>query len=251
MLKNLTLENILFLDIESASEYPTYSEQPESFRPLWKQKAERFARMQDLEWDEEVAAQMYQQKAAIFAEFGRVVVISVGFIHKTENGLGIKLKTFADPEEEFVLQEFNKLITHHFNNPNRHMLCGHNIKEFDVPFLCRRMVIKGIEIPDMINVTGKKPWETNHLLDTMNLWKFGDFKHFTSLNLLAHILGIPTPKDDIDGSEVGRVFWEDNDLERIGRYCEKDVATVAQLLLKFTGNPLIPAEQVVSVTNFT
>ena len=126
------------------------------------------------------------------------------------------------------------------------MLSGHNIKEFDVPYVCRRMLVNGIKLPNILNIFGKKPWEVLNI-DTMDLWKFGDYKSYTSLKLLAALFGIATPKDDIDGSDVGKVFWIDNDLERIVTYCQKDVLTVAQLLLKFKGLPLLDDDQVTIV----
>lgn len=250
MLRDLKFENILFLDIETVSQFATYDELPEPFRPLWRQKSERFVRNKDLEWDAEVASQVYSERAAIFAEFGRIVVISVGFVYQTDEGPGIKLKSFADADEVVLLTRFSQLLAQHYGNPSRHMLCGHNIKEFDIPYICRRMIIHGLGLPDIINVTGKKPWETAHLLDTMDLWKFGDYKHYTSLSLLAHVMGLPTPKDDIDGSDVGRVYWQDEDIERIARYCEKDVVTVVQLMRRFQGLPLIEEGQLQSVSNF-
>ena len=250
MIRNLAFENILFLDIETVSAFANYQDLPEAVKPLWRQKGERFARQAEKEWDDDVAEQVYSERAAIFAEFGKIIVISVGFVFQTNDGPAVKLKSFTSPDEKTLLTEFAGLLTAHYNNPARHMLCGHNIKEFDIPYICRRMIIHGLELPDIINVTGKKPWETAHLLDTMNLWKFGDFKHFTSLNLLAHVLGIPTPKDDIDGSMVGSVYWDDNDIDRIATYCEKDVVTVIQLLRRFQGMPLIDEEQLQSVSTF-
>ena len=142
------------------------------------------------------------------------------------------------------MKGFSGLLEKHFNSIRKNLLCGHNIKEFDVPYICRRSLVHGIKLPKIIDIAGKKPWEVPHL-DTMQLWKFGDYKNFTSLRLLAAVFGIPTPKDDIDGSEVGKVYWDENDLQRIVKYCQKDVFTVAQLLLKFKNQPLLKREQVV------
>ena len=230
MLNNISLENTLFFDIETVSQFSGYEAMDDSAKPLWEQKGGWFARQQGKEWDDEVAAETYGSKAAIYAEFGKVVVISVGYLRKSGDSFTLKLKSFASADEREVLQGFSNLLNSHYNNPARHYLCGHNIKEFDIPYVCRRLLINNMPIPDMINVTGKKPWETTHFLDTLSLWKFGDFKNFTSLNLLANVLNIPTPKDDIDGSQVGRVFWEENDLNRIAVYCEKDVVTSARVL---------------------
>lgn len=247
MLNNITLDQVLFMDIETVSGESRLDQVPNGLRQLWRQKGARFARSAGLEWDDEVAADLYREKAAIFAEFGRIVVISAGFLFTSAEGLSMKIKSFVNPDERRLLEDFNILLQSHFYDPEIHCLCGHNIREFDVPYLCRRMLIHGIELPGILDVTGKKPWETKHFLDTMELWKFGDYKHFTSLNLLARILGVPTPKDDIDGSDVGRVYWDDNDIERIAVYCEKDVATVAQVFLKFRGQDPLPPERIHTV----
>lgn len=247
MASPLALDRILYLDIETVSQYQNYQQTPESMRPLWKHKAGRFARQLDEEWTEDLASRLYSEKAALFAEFGKIAVISVGFTVKGEDGYTLKLKSFANVDEVEVLKGFSTLITKHYNNPNKQFLCGHNIREFDMPFLCRRMVINRMELPYMIDVTGKKPWETKHFLDTMELWRFGEYKNYTSLNLLAHVLDVPTPKDDIDGSDVGRVFWEENDLERVAVYCEKDVATCARVLFRLQGEATIPDDRIHSV----
>jgi len=247
MTGQLALDSILYLDIETVSQYQNYKQIPEAMKPLWKQKAGRFARQMDEEWTEDLAVQLYSEKAALYAEFGKIAVISVGFATRGEEGYSLKLKSFASTNELEVLRGFSDLIFRHYNNPSKQYLCGHNIREFDIPFLCRRMVINGLKLPDMIDVTGKKPWETKHFVDTMELWRFGEYKNYSSLNLLAHVLDVPTPKDDIDGSDVGRVFWEENDLERIAVYCEKDVATCARVLFRLQGEPGIPEERIHSV----
>lgn len=249
MLNNILLDQVLFVDIETVSGEKNFSTLPTDLQGLWQQKGGRFARYDGKEWSDDVASALYSDKAAIFAEFGRIVVISAGFIYHSDDGLAMKIKSFAQANEHALLMAFRELLETHFHDPTVHYLCGHNIREFDVPYICRRMVIHGIGLPTIIDVTGKKPWETQHFIDTMELWKFGDYKNFTSLALLARILGVPTPKDDIDGSDVGRVYWEDRDLERICTYCEKDVATVAQILLKFQGLPLIPPGRIEIVGN--
>jgi hypothetical protein len=231
MLPGIDPEKVLFVDIETVSQHPEYKLVPEAAKPLWQQKGAWFARQNNVEWNDETASSIYQDKAAIYAEFGKVLVISVGYLRLVDDVYHLKLKSYAGRDERVVLEDFSRMLNGYYK-PGVNFLCGHNIKEFDVPYLCRRMIINDLQIPEMINVVGKKPWETQQLLDTMTLWKFGDFKNFTSLNLLAHVLSIPTPKDDIDGSMVGRVFWEENDIDRIRVYCEKDVATCARVLLK-------------------
>ncbi len=158
--------------------------------------------------------------------------------------MNVRLKSFAGDDERTVLSQFFDLVGTSFNNPFKHGFCGHNIKEFDIPYICRRAVVHQLAFPPTLDIAGKKPWETPHLIDTLELWKFGDRKNYTSLKLLAAVLGFPSPKDDIDGSEVGKVYWEESDLERIARYCEKDVLATIQLYLRFHRLPILEEEQV-------
>lgn len=236
---------ILFLDIETVSGVKHYSELDETFRQLWAGKSKSFLKKaDDVPTDDEIA-DAYEEKAAIFAEFGKIICISVAIAYKNkENELRVRLKSFADHDESVVIKEFFELVTTRFNDPPRTFFCGHNIKEFDIPYICRRAIINAIPLPSSLDVSGKKPWETVHFLDTMEMWKFGDKKNYTSLKLLAGVLGFPSPKDDIDGSEVGRVYWQENDLDRIARYCEKDVLATIQLYLRLNLLPLLKEEQV-------
>ena len=230
MLENIKISNILFLDVETAPVVYKYQDLDMDSRKLWDTKF----RYQPTESTEE-----QYKKAGVYAEFAKVICISVGFFNEGK----FRIKSFFGDDEKKVLQDFSSLLNKHYNR-KEHLLCAHNGKEFDFPFLCRRMLIKSVKLPKTLNIAGKKPWEVNHL-DTMELWKFGDYKSYTSLNLLAHVFNIPTPKDDIDGSDVARVYWEDKDLDRIAVYCQKDVITVAQLLLRFMGEELIKAENIV------
>ncbi len=227
MLAEVDLRNILILDIETVSQYPTFSQLPEVFKDLWDKKT-TFQRK-----EEQSAEEFYPLKAGILAEFGKIICISVG-VFRTESSL--RIKSFYGDDEQVLLSDFIHLLN---QQPKNLILAAHNGKEFDFPYLCRRMLINGLTIPSQLNSHGKKPWETNYL-DTMELWKFGDYKNFTSLNLLAAIFNIPTPKDDIDGSMVGEIYWQTNDLERIKTYCQKDVITTARLIQKFKG--LAPAD---------
>lgn len=230
MLENIKFSNILFLDVETAPVVYKYEDLDERIKPLWDLKV-RFQQ-------NETPEQLYK-KAGIYAEFAKVICISVGFF----NDETFRIKSFYGHDEKQILQDFNNLLSKHYNKKD-HLLCAHNGKEFDFPFLCRRMLINGIKLPKILNIAGKKPWEINHL-DTMELWKFGDYKNYTSLNLLAAIFNIPTPKDDINGNDVARVYWEEENLSRIVTYCQKDVLTVAQLLLKFMGAPTIENKNVI------
>ena len=246
MLDSIKIQNVLFIDIETVSGESAFDMLTDRFQKLWKKKATTITKNRPPEEIEgEVLAQIYEERAAIYAEFGKIVCISIGYLHSSTQEF--RVKSFAGHEEKVLLEDFADLLNKYYNDASVYMMCGHNIREFDVPYLCRRMVINGVALPDFINLTGKKPWETQHLVDTMHLWRFGDFKNFTSLDLIAGVLGVETPKDDIDGSMVGQVFWKENDLKRIAVYCEKDVVTVAQVLLRMKGDPLIAEHKVVSV----
>jgi uncharacterized protein YprB with RNaseH-like and TPR domain len=223
MLKNLKLENILFLDIETVSAYNSYNYLPEATKTLWNKKASFIKTTLDERPDETY------KRAGIYAEFGKIVCITVGYI-KAEC---LWLKSFSSENEKEVLENFLCLLAKFSKNRNI-LLCAHNGKEFDYPYIARRLLINNLQLPDILDHAGKKPWEVKHL-DTMELWKFGDYKHYTSLQLLAHIFNIEDPKDDIDGSEVGKIFWQDHDLERIVNYCTKDVITLAQILRQYIG----------------
>ncbi len=237
MLQHIDLTKTLVLDIETVPQYPSYQQVPEKWQKLWDKKSV-FIRKDE----NQTSADIYP-RAGIYAEFGKIICISVGFFNRSGNFWQFRIKSFYGDDEKMLLEEFATMLNRHFDDPEN-LLCAHNGKEFDFPYLCRRMIINQIEIPNILNIVGKKPWEVNHL-DTMELWKFGDFKNFTSLELLAATLNIPTPKDDIDGSQVWTVYWNDNDLERIKTYCQKDIITVAQLILKFRGEDLMDDHDII------
>lgn len=233
------LENILFLDIETVPEQAHFAQLDAETQSLYAAKT-IYKRK-----EEKNSAEEYYARAGIWAEFGKIVCISVGFVTTTTAGRQFRVRSFAGDEDQ-LLRDFKTLLDEHFSQLY-HRLCAHNGKEFDFPFLARRMLKHQIALPKLLQLMGKKPWEVPHL-DTLELWKFGDFKHFTSLKLLAHFFGIPSPKDDMDGSDVGRVYYEENDLDRIVRYCEKDVVTLAQVYLKLTLCPSFEEAEIVCVT---
>jgi DNA polymerase elongation subunit (family B) len=239
MLEHIKLSNILFLDIETVSQYPSFDQLPDRFKLLWEKKALTLRSVEDQD------PVTNYSRAGIYAEFGKVICISCGYF--TSDKI-FRLTSFSSHDEEKILREF-AIVLKDFCSSEQKLLCAHNGKEFDFPFLARRMVILGIPLPAVLNTPGKKPWEVNHL-DTLELWKFGDYKSYTSLALLAAVFGIPTPKDDIDGSQVGEVYWKENDLDRIKNYCQKDVITIAQIMLKFRGEALISEDKIerVSIT---
>jgi len=236
MHEQLDLSRILILDIETVSQQPTYHQLDDRWQYLWNKKAAVIAR------GEQTPEDIYG-RAAIYAEFGKIICISAGYFSRNGRGWQFRIKSFYGDDERLLLEEFTQMVERHFNEPE-HLMCAHNGKEFDYPYISRRCLIQGVDIPRILNLAGKKPWEVA-LLDTMELWKFGDFKSFTSLELMAAAFDIPTPKDDIDGSMVGHVYWVENDLERIRHYCQKDVVTVAQLLLRFRKEPLLDESDII------
>jgi uncharacterized protein YprB with RNaseH-like and TPR domain len=231
MNKQLQLEKILFLDIETVPQAYQFDQLDEKSKVLFEAK-NRFQIS-----PEKSIEQIFEDRGGILAEFGKIVCISVGMLHEGSQGKSIRLKSYYHDDEETLLKQFKRLLDDHYNTPY-HILCGHNSKEFDIPYICRRMLINGIALPSILQIAGKKPWEINHI-DTMELWKFGDYKSYTSLSLLCHVMHIPTPKDDISGADVARVYYEENDLQRIMVYCEKDVVALIQLFLRLQGEPLV------------
>jgi len=235
-INSINLDKVLFLDIETVPQVYKFNELEEKAKGLFESKT-RFMQNEEKSFDD-----LYNDRAGIYAEFGKIVCISVGFVHETTHGKQIRMKSYYHDDEETLLKQFKSLLDERYNTPY-HILCGHNAKEFDFPYICRRMLIHGITLPEVLNIAGKKPWEINHL-DTMELWKFGDFKAYTSLALLCHVFNIPTPKDDISGADVARVYYEENDLERIKVYCEKDVVALIQLFLRMRGEALVEESEI-------
>ena len=231
MLRKIPLQKILFLDIETVPEVENWDELSDTMKKLWTEKTQ-WQRKEEINPED-----FYHDRGGIMAEFGKIICISCGLI--LENGL-FRVKSFYGNDERRLLLNFAELLENKFNTPY-HVLCAHNGKEFDFPYIARRMIINQVELPTILNMHGKKPWEINHL-DTLELWKFGDYKHYTSIKLLAEVLGIPTPKDDIDGSQVAEVYYKERDLERIRIYCEKDTLTVAQIFRRLRYEPLLKME---------
>ncbi|MBC6111955.1 3'-5' exonuclease [Pedobacter fastidiosus] len=236
MLKSLDLSQVMVIDIETVPQYSSFQNVPPNLQELWELKT-HFQR------SPEQTAEEFYEKAGILAEFGKIICISLGIFSYQDKAYSLRIKSIYGDDEKEILEQFSSLLEKQVPTL---MFCAHNGKEFDYPYLCRRLLVNGIEIPVQLQISGKKPWEVNHL-DTMELWKFGDYKHYTSLNLLATILNIPTPKDDIDGSQVRQVYYEEQNLDRIVTYCQKDVITTAQVLLKFKGMDIISAENITIV----
>jgi len=232
------ISNILFMDIETVSQYPSFAEVPDEWKELWSRKSEFLIKDKLVDSPETIYG-----RAGIYAEFGRIICISCGIISGSKDDKTLSLKSFFGDDEREILQQFCDMLTK-WDSENNKCLCAHNGKDFDFPYLCRRLIIHALPIPPILQISGKKPWEIQHL-DTMELWKFGDYKNYTSLNLLARSLGIPTPKDDIDGSKVGEVYWQQHDLPRIVNYCQKDVITVAQVYLRLNDRSEIKPEKII------
>ncbi len=234
MIHKINLEHILFLDIETVPEQEDYNSLDQEMQFLWEQKTQ-YQRKDDFTSEE------FYDRAGIWAEFGKIICISVGYFVIKADCRSFRVTSFIGTETE-ILHAFINLLNNHFSQ-NFHVLCGHNAKEFDLPFIARRMIINGISLPSKLNLFGKKPWEIPHL-DTLELWKFGDYKHFTSLKLLTKILGISSPKGDIDGSQVAQVYYKEKDIDRIVVYCEKDTIAVAQVFLKLRGDDLLIEDEI-------
>jgi len=233
----MNFNNILFLDIETVSQYETYNHLPDDWKELWDLKAAIINRNKEDETNEAC-----YPRASIYAEFGKIVCISCGYLQGNGEDKKLVVKSFCGHDEKKLLAEFSDMLQKWSGDTEKY-LCAHNGKEFDYPYICRRMIINGIEIPEALKISGRKPWEVRHL-DTMELWKFGDYKSYTSLKLLAKVLGIPSPKDDIDGSMVNHVYWTEKDVDRIVEYCQKDVITLANILLRFHCESLVKPENI-------
>jgi len=237
MISKLNLENILFLDIETIPETEYFNELDKTKQELWEVKS-RYQRK------EEFSAEEFYDRAGIWAEFGKIVCISVGYFTNQSDTRLFRTTSFYG-EEPALLKDFKNLLISHFSQA-KHLLCAHNGKEFDFPYIARRMIINTIELPYKLNLFGKKPWEVPHL-DTLELWKFGDYKTYTSLKLMTNVLGIPSPKDDINGSEVYKTYYKDKDIDRIIIYCEKDTIAVAQIFLRLRGENILEDHEIVHV----
>ncbi len=232
MFNTIPLKQILFIDIETVPLYENYLDAPLRYREFWDKKSTQF-RAED-------SPESVYNRAGIFAEFGKIVCISAGIITGDAQNPGFKLKSFADENEADILQSFTELLQR-MEKKHPVYLCAHNGKEFDYPYLSRRLLINGLPLPETLNNAGKKPWEVKHL-DTLELWKFGDYKHYTSLDLLTYVFNVESPKAEIDGSQVARVFYVEKDIEKIRKYCENDVIALMQIMMRYLGRPLIAPE---------
>ncbi len=233
-------KNILFLDIETVASTDNYASLDERLKVQWARKANFFRQREEGQSDED----LFNERAGIYAEFGKIIVVAIGKFTENEQGQRtLRTKYYAHHNEAILLEDFRTALEK-MDQSQQLKLCAHNGKEFDFPYLSRRMLVNGITLPYVLNLSGKKSWDIPHL-DTMEMWKFGDYKHYTSLDLLAAIFNIPTSKGELDGSKVNQVYYKDKDLKKIAEYCVGDVVAVAQLFLRMKGLPLIPAENII------
>lgn len=231
---------ILFVDIETVPQHWHWEDLDPVTAKLFSDKTRW-----EQERSERTVQQIYADRAGILAEFGKIICIGAAYISQDRDGMKLRVTSFQDDDERRLLQQFADLLDQHYNT-HEHWICGHNIKEFDLPYIARRCIVDRVRLPRMLDNSGSKPWEVGHI-DTMSLWCFGDRKAYTSLPLLAHILGVPTPKDDISGADVARVYHVDHDLDRIAMYCRKDVIATAQVYLRLTGREPIPGDHIMTI----
>ena len=230
MLQYVNIYDLIFIDIETVPQFSSHEQLTPAMKELWA------AKHSFLRTENETAEDGYLKRAGVYAEFAKIICISIGYFRadKETKQRTFRVKSFYGDDEKMLLEEFTSLINKNFSFERFHF-CGHNIREFDIPFICRRMLINQLIFPDLLDVSGKRPWEMQNI-DTLQLWKFGDYKNYTSLKLIAEVLSIPTPKGDIEGKDVCRVYWQENGLQRIVEYCQRDVITVARLLIRFKGD---------------
>lgn len=226
----MKLNNILFIDIETVPQNNSFISLEQKWQELWENKTKNFR----FEKTNEDLGDLYQQKAAIYAEFGKIVCIGLGIFKQD----ALRLKSLCGDDEQELISQFFDIVEKHYSNPNVHGFCGHNIREFDLPYICRRALIHGIKIPSILQIGSKKPWEVKYILDTLEYWRFGDYKNFCSLDLLAACLGLPSSKTDMHGSQVGHAYWEERRLDAIAKYCLGDVALTFKVYCKLIQEPL-------------
>ncbi|MDB5231987.1 MAG: 3-5 exonuclease [Chitinophagaceae bacterium] len=238
VLNDQSIYRLLLLDIETVPIVPRLNDLPDVTRSLWS------ARISKTMPENTDPADAWRSRAGIMAEFAKIICISTGYFYKDDSGnTCLRLKNLLSDDEPLLLQQFCELVTKYQAVNHSFLFAGHNIKEFDIPFLCRRMMINFMQLPACMQINGAKPWEVN-MLDTLQWWKFGDYKNYISLNLLAHVLGVPSPKTDMDGSMVQDVYYVDKDLERISAYCQKDVEALANVILRFANMPILKDENI-------
>lgn len=241
------LRRILFLDIETATIVERFSDLDDPFKEFWRSRSNRFLSGYNSPLTEEDISDYFVEKAAIYSEFSRVICISMGVLSRDDEDAEFRVMSFSGENEAEVLSKFSVLLQDHYYDIYSSFICGHNIKEFDIPFLCRRFIINNIPLPNLLKISGQRPWQVHHLLDTMDLWKFGDYKHYSSLELLCATLDIESPKDQMSGKDVNPAFWSGH-LDDIVFYCEKDVVATARVYLRCLELPVFTNDQITYIT---
>jgi len=230
-MKDIPIESIIFLDIETVSLFPNLLLADDATKKEWARKIMKTnptitpALLDDT----------YKEQAALHPEFSFITCISVGMV----KGGKVYIKNIFgfDHDEERTLEIFCETMQKIIEKMERLQpkLCAHFGKGFDYPFISKRMLVHGMTIPNILDSYGKKPWEITNL-DTHEIWKMGGFNS-ASLSAIAHAFGIPSPKDDIDGSQVGHVYWVDSKIDRIATYCAKDVFALINIFRCMQGSP--------------
>lgn len=228
---NSLFQKILVVDIETVPLTPIWEELAPTLQKHWIHKTNFIIPKDDESND---PASIFENRAGIYSEFGKIVCIGLGFVTTNKGEQEIRLKVLKNDDEKVLLLDFIKLVHHFEQSVKDFMFCGHNIKEFDIPYLCRRIIINGLQLPACLDLGGLKPWQVHHQ-DTLELWRFGDYKHYITLDLLATILQVPSSKSDMDGSQVGMVYWKEHGLDRIAKYCLDDVYTTTLVYLRLKG----------------
>jgi len=237
-----SIYDLLLIDIETVPQYQDYLQLTEVWQSLW---CDKISKIMPENFSPE---ECYLQRAGILAEFGKVICISTGyFTNDKEKELVLRVKSIYGDDEKLLLESFKDLIDKMYKHNKHFEFAGHNVREFDIPYLCRRMLINELQLPAPLQIHGAKPWEVK-MVDTLQWWKFGDYKNYISLNLLANVLNVPTSKTDIDGSMVQHVYYKENNLPRIVEYCQRDVVVVANVILRFKNLPLLKEENITIVT---
>ncbi len=232
------MTELLLLDIETVPQFPSFAGMDSGWQGLFLEKIAKTV-PEDI-----TAEESYRKKAGILAEFGKIICISTAFFYENEDKqLCLKMKSISGNDEVEILRIFTDLCNKMYQHNRGFQFGGHNIKEFDIPYICRRLLINHLPLPEYLQLHDKKPWEVK-MFDTLNWWKFGDNKNYISLHLLANVLGIPTSKSDIDGSMVQDVYYKENNLQRIVDYCQRDVVVTANVILRFKNLPLLLEDKI-------
>lgn len=236
------ISNLLLIDIETIPFVQNFSELPNNWQQIWIDKISK-SNLEQL-----LPEETWKKRGGILAEFGKIICISTGFFYEDKDrNTCFKIKSIYGHDEKEILEKFIELCYKYYNLHRDFIFGGHNIREFDIPYICRRILINNLPLPEFLWLHEKKPWEIK-MFDTLTWWKFGDIKNYTSLNLLAHVLNIPTSKDDIDGSKVQEVYYNEKNLHRIVEYCQKDVMVVANIILRFKNLPLLNQEHIIIIS---